>query len=65
MGTKRTAGISMRVVPETIVSLDELAAERRVSRSVIIRNLLAESKRLYPLLEKLWREPTSQTIVHL
>ena len=43
--------IAIRVPPQVIESLDEVAAQRDISRSKLIRDLLANCRSLYRFLE--------------
>ena len=43
--------IAIRVPPQVIESLDEVAAQRGISRSTLIRDLLANCNSLYRFLE--------------
>ena len=51
----KTDSILLRVTPEIIKGLDELAATRRISRSAVIRNLLTNCKIGYSFLESEWK----------
>ncbi len=51
----KTESILIRVTPEIIEELDELAATRQISRSAVIRNLLTNCKIGYSFLESEWK----------
>ena len=52
--------VLIRVDAAVIKDLDEVAASRHMSRSAVIRNLMANCKVCYPFLESEWKaeEPT-------
>ena len=51
----KTQKITVRITPDISKALDDLAEQRHLTRSIIVRNLLTNCQACYSLLEAEWQ----------